>query len=71
MYIISWKNLFTGDSGYVAHVKKDHFENTFDAKKARGYATEASAEKTIAKIKVMPLEKNNNNVYTIVEKEKN
>ncbi len=70
MYIINWKNSYTGDTGYVAHIKKDHFENTFDEKEARSYASLAAAEKSIAKIKSMPLEMNNNNEYTAIERAK-
>ena len=68
MYIINWKNSYTGDTGYVAHIKKDHFENTFNEEKARSYASLAAAEKSIAKIKSMPLEMNNNNEYTAIER---
>ena len=70
MYIINWKNSYTGDAGYVAHIKKDHFENTFDEKEARSYTSLAAAEKSIAKIKSMPLEMNNNNEYTAIERAK-
>lgn len=70
MYIINWKNSFTGDTGYVAHIKKDHFENTFKEEEARSYTSLASAEKSIAKIKSMPLEMNNNNEYTAIERVK-
>ena len=70
MYIINWKNLATGDTGYVAHIKKDHFENTFNEKEARIFTSLASAEKLIAKIKTMPLEMNNNNEYIAIERVK-
>ena len=45
--VITWKNKFSGETGYVKSVskKKGYFENTFDVNEAKVY----KSAKTIAK----------------------
>lgn len=53
-FIIVWRNLYSGDTGFVAHIRKDHFENTFAVKEARMYPSEIAARKAIMKIQELP-----------------
>lgn len=63
-YIISWQNVFSGEIGFIAHLKTDHFENTYDPNEARKYPSENAAYKAIDKLELIG-EGKPNNVFTV------
>lgn len=47
-YIIKWENIYSHETGYVARVATDHFENTFDMDSAMSFITKAQAERIVS-----------------------
>jgi len=50
--VIKWTNKFSGETGFVQSVsaKEKHFNNTYEQKEARQYASAATANRTIASL---------------------
>lgn len=65
MAVIRWKNIYSGEIGYVKSVNyaKRHFNNTFSVFEAKEY-TEESAQKIINKL--IEYGEGVNNVFYIV-----
>ncbi len=42
-YILQWRNRYSGDTGFVGHIRSDHFENTFDVNEARKFSSVGNA----------------------------
>lgn len=64
-FIVVWKNIYSSETGFVAHIKKDHFENTYAPKEARTYPSEVAAYKAIAKLEELGEGKVKNNTFSV------
>ena len=64
-YIVKWTNKYSGETGFVAKVCKDHFENTYDADGARKFTSAKQAEKAVTSFSEMG-EAENNSFETIL-----
>lgn len=63
-YMIRWENIYSHETGYVARLATDHFENTFDMDHAMSFITRAQAENVIKTLKEIG-EGANNQFYVI------
>lgn len=66
MFILQWKNKYSGDIGYVKSVssKRKCFENTFDEKEAKQYSTASAAARMITMLTAYG--EADNNDFTVI-----
>lgn len=63
-YVVQWENIYSHQTGYVARVAADHFENTFDMDQAMSFITKKLAENVIKTLKEMG--EGNSNSFSVV-----
>lgn len=66
--IIKWKNIHSGDEGYVKSIssKNKCFENTFDKSEAKQYSSNAIAQKMIRTLEMYGEGADKNNELTVL-----
>jgi len=67
-YVLKWTNIFSGESGYVASVRKSkgYFENSWELDGAKTYISESLAKRDIDTL--VELGEAENNRFEIIEK---
>lgn len=52
-YILQWQNKYSGETGFVGHIREKYFENTYNVDEARKFANVGSALLAINKLSLI------------------